>query len=220
MGHGHRSLHLRKLRVVKESQVLVSDGGTEVIAGPVADAAYGDVATHHSETGVLLVDILRLSVVLVEAVPNQQVEVEIAFAENNVAAHLSVVAHASAHLDTVDVSALLGDEVDDSRHGYAAIERRCRSAQHLHLLQLLKRDAEVGGGRIRTIAVQPVTVEHEQNFLLSVAIDSTHGDIDVVVTVDDIHARDISCQQFLQIACPRVANHLFSNQCSRHWHLL
>ena len=94
--------------------------------GLVADTAYLEVVVGHV-IDVFVESLFRhfhlLTVVLVEAAPNQQVEVEIAFAENNVAAHLSVVAHACLYLHTVDVSTLFGDEVHHSCEGHTAIKR-------------------------------------------------------------------------------------------------
>ena len=64
-----------------------------------------------------------------------------------------------------------------------------------------------------------MTVDHEEDFLLSITIDTTHGDVDIIVTVDDMHARDVCSQNPLQVLCATVAYHLLCNEGGRHWYL-
>ena len=47
------------------------------------------------------------------------------------------------------------------------------------------------------MTVHTVPVEHDKNLLLRVAVDSTHGDVDVIVTVDEVHAWHVCCQHLL-----------------------
>ena len=153
MGHGHGCLNLRELCVVEESQVFVLDRGTEVVRGPFAYASHGDIATVHFHTGIFLVDMDSLPLCGIEAAPDEDVYVKVALAKEQVTLELSIVTHTTLGLDTVDIGALLGNEVDNSRQRHTAIERRCRSAQHLDLLELLEADTEVGSCRIGAIAV-------------------------------------------------------------------
>ena len=64
-----------------------------------------------------------------------------------------------------------------------------------------------------------MAVKHDEDFLLSDTIDTTHGDIDVVVAVDEIHAWHIGCQHFLQIAGTTVLNHLSGDERGGHGYL-
>ena len=64
-----------------------------------------------------------------------------------------------------------------------------------------------------------MAVEHDEYFLLSVAVDAAHGDVDVVVAVHDVHARHIGFQYFLKIPGARVADHLFGDQRGGHRYL-
>ena len=64
-----------------------------------------------------------------------------------------------------------------------------------------------------------MAVQHDQDFLLTVAVDTSHGDIDVVVAVDDMHAWDVGCQHLLEIPGPGVAYHLLCYQGGGHWYL-
>ena len=62
-------------------------------------------------------------------------------------------------------------------------------------------------------------VEHDEHLLLGVAVDAAHGDVDIVVAVDEVHARHIGCQHLLQIASPAGLDHLFCDQRRGHRHL-
>ena len=206
--------------VVEELQVFPFHLDSEVVGWFFANTPY------YYFSCTMIVDVFfRLNIHLfargmVYSTPYQEVEVEITLAEQHVAMSLTVVAVSTFYLNAVNVSSLLGDEIDYRRESHAAIKRRSWSAQHLYLLQLFKRDAEVGSGDIGGIAVQPVTVEHDENLLLTVAVDAAHGDIDVIVAIDDMHARHIGCQHFLQVAATAVANHLLRNQYGRHRYLV
>ena len=123
-------------------------------------------------------------------------------------------------LHAFDVGSLLGDDVDDGGERHTAIERRCRTAQHLNLSDFVERDAEVGGGNVGGEAVQAVAVEHDEYLHLSVAVDAAHGDVDVVVAVDDVHARHVSGQHLLQIAGAAVLNHLLGDERGGHRYLV
>ena len=64
-----------------------------------------------------------------------------------------------------------------------------------------------------------MSVEHDEDFLLSVAVDAAHGDVDVVVAVDDAHAGDVGGQHLLQVACAGVTDHLFGDERGGHGNL-
>ena len=55
---------------------------------------------------------------------------------------------------------------------------------------------------------------------LAIAVDASHRDVDIVVTVYDIHARHIGGEHLLQVLAPAVANHVFCNQGGGHGHLI
>ena len=61
-----------------------------------------------------------------------------------------------------------------------------------------------------------MAVEHQQDFLLRVAVDATHGDVDVIITVNQVHAWHVGGQHLLQVAGTAVADHLISNQRGGH----
>ena len=65
-----------------------------------------------------------------------------------------------------------------------------------------------------------MSIQHDKNLLLSVAVDTTHGDVDVVVTVNDGHAGDVGRQYLLQVASTTVAYHLLSDKRCWHRHLV
>ena len=44
-----------------------------------------------------------------------------------------------------------------------------------------------------------MTVDHDEDFFLTVTVDTAHSDINVVVTVDNIHTGDIGGKYFLQV---------------------
>ena len=62
------------------------------------------------------------------------------------------------------------------------------------------------------MAIQAVTVEHDEYLLLCVAVDATHGNVDIVIAIDDVHAWYIGSQYFLQIASATIDYHLFCNE--------
>jgi len=64
-----------------------------------------------------------------------------------------------------------------------------------------------------------VSIEHDENFLLVVAVDASHGDIGTLITIDDTHAGHIERQNLLEVSGPTVMDHLFSNQCGRYRYL-
>ena len=142
------------------------------------------------------------------------------FSEEHIQAFLPIVADTGLDLHAVDVGTLLGDDIHHSRQGHTAVERRGRTAQHLYLLDLLHTDAEVGCRDIGTVTVQPVAVEHDEDLLLAVAVDASHRDVDIVVTVYDVHAGHIGGEHLLQVLAPAVANHVLGDQGGGDWHLI
>ena len=62
-------------------------------------------------------------------------------------------------------------------------------------------------------------IEHDQYLFLGTAVDATHGDVDVVVAVDEVHARHIGRQHFLQVTGTAVVNHVSGNERGGHRHL-
>ena len=81
VAHGEGGCDLRESRVEEELQVLVLHLYADVVAGLGTDAADGDVAAHHLHTGVFPWDIDAFATGFVDVAPDEQVEVEIAFAE-------------------------------------------------------------------------------------------------------------------------------------------
>ena len=88
------------------------------------------------------------------------------------------------------------------------------------MLEFVEAHAEVGWSGVGTVTVQTVSIQHDKNLLLSVAVDTTHGDVDVVVTVNDGHAGDVGRQYLLQVASTTVAYHLLSDKRCWHRHLV
>ena len=65
-----------------------------------------------------------------------------------------------------------------------------------------------------------MSVEQEEYFLLHVAVDATHGDVDAVVAVDEVHARYIGRQNLLQVTPATIVDHLLGDQRGRHRHFI
>ena len=42
------------------------------------------------------------------------------------------------------------------------------------------------GGRVGGIAVQTVAIEHDEYLFLRIAVDAANGNVDVVITVDEV----------------------------------
>ena len=108
--------------VVEELQVFPFHLDSEVVRWFFADTAY------HYFCCAIAVDVFfRLNIHLfarsmVYSTPYQEVEVEITLAEQHVAMSLTVVAVSTFYLDAVNVSSLLGDEVDNSCKCHTAIK--------------------------------------------------------------------------------------------------
>ena len=62
-------------------------------------------------------------------------------------------------------------------------------------------------------------VEHDEHFLLPITVNTTHGYVEVVVTVYLRHTGYERFQHFFQVATAAVGNHLFRNQGCRHRNL-
>ena len=213
-------MNLREVGVVHEVESAPVERQSEVVGGVFAYASDDDVALCALQACLLAGYIELLAVSLIETAPDEDVEVEEALAEHQVSAHLAVVAYSGTHLEAIDVDALFGDDVDHGSECHAAIERRGRSAQHFYLLDFLERDAEVGGGSVSGVAVQPVAVDHEEHLLLSLAIDAAHGDVDVVVAVNVGHAGHVGNEHLLEVAGSADAYHVVGNEQHGHGRLV
>ena len=138
-----------------------------------------------------------ITAVAVGTAPHEQIDVEITLAKDSVCFDLTMVASPYFRPDAVHVGTLFGDDIHHTSKSHVTVKRRGRTAQHLYLLHLLQGDAEVGGCRIGGIAVQTMPVEHDEYLFLSMAVDAAHSDVDVVITIDDVHTRHIGSQHFL-----------------------
>ena len=162
---------------------------------------------------------IPFAAVTIATTPHQQIDVEIAFAEDGINFDLAIVSCRHLRLQTIHVGSLFGDDIHHTRQCHTAIERRGRSAQHFYLFHFLQRDTEIGGSGIRGITVQAVAVEHDQDLLLRITVDAAHGDVDIIVTVDEVHARHVGCQHFLQVTGTAGLDHLGCDERGRYRHL-
>ena len=64
-----------------------------------------------------------------------------------------------------------------------------------------------------------MAVEHDENLLLRITIYATHGNVDIIVAVDEVHAWHIGCQHLLQVTGTASLNHLCRDERRRHRHL-
>ena len=226
VGRGHVCIgrhHLRESGVVKQSPALHAQLESQVVGGQVthaSDRCFIDCFTRVIKAPMLLTDSAALPFAGVDTGPCQHVKIVKAAADEEVAAQLSIVACAGLDLHTIDIGPLFGDDVHHACQGYATIERRGRTSQHLNLFHFLERDAEIGGGRIRQIAIQAVTVEHEEHLLLRTAVDAAHGDVDIIIAIDETDTRHIGGQYLLQVAPAAGGNHLFGDERRGHRHFV
>ena len=167
----------------------------------------------------LIGDVVFLTAIAINAAPKNEIYIEVAFAKDGIGLDLSIIACSDFCLQSVHIPTLLRNDIHHSSQGHTTIERRGWTTQHLNLLDLLQRHTEIRRSTIGGKIVQTVAIKHDEDFLLSVAIDATHGDVDVVVTVNDVHAWHVGCQHFPQVTRTTIPNHLGSNERSRHRHL-
>ena len=64
-----------------------------------------------------------------------------------------------------------------------------------------------------------MAVEHDENLLLTIAVDASQCDIDVVVTVDDVHSRHVGSEHFLKVLASTVTYHILCDKGCGHRHL-
>ena len=62
-------------------------------------------------------------------------------------------------------------------------------------------------------------VEHDEDLLLTITIDTSHSDVNIVIAVDEVHAWHVGSQDFLQVGGSAVMNHLFCDEGGRYWYL-
>ena len=221
IAHGIGRYRLRRTAVVHEAEVLPPKDESNVIRRLLIERSYTDVARGDGSTqDVFFPQIILLTVGLIDVGPCHEIEVEVSFSEDGTAAELSVVADGAPDLQTVDIGSTLGDDIDHGCQGHATIKRRGRPPKHLYLPDLFQTDGKVGTGHIGAVAVETVSVEHDEYFLLSGAVDTAHGDIHLFVTLYVGHAGYIENEEFFQMPCSTGADHVFRYQCDRHWHLV
>ena len=113
------------MRVVKQLKTLPVKLQADVVGGVAANASDVDIIDGHGE-GTLLPALFGngalLAAVAIDAAPDKQVQVEVAFAEDGVSLDLSVVARGNLGLQAVHVDTLLGNDVDYRRQCHTAIE--------------------------------------------------------------------------------------------------
>ena len=153
-----------------------------------------------------------LAVSAIDADPAQDVQGKIAFAEEQVSAKLSVVAAACLSHETIHIRSFLGDDVNHTRQSDATVQGRSRASQHLNLLDLVQADGEIGAGRVGGVAVQAVSVQHDEDLFLSRRIDATHSHIHFLVTGYISHTGHIRNQGILQGSGTDALQHVFRNQ--------
>ena len=138
VAHGIGRMNLREACVVKEIESAPRQRDAKVVGGIVAYLADTDVAlglfkatlaARHKET---------LAIGVIQGAPDHDVKVEETFTEEDVATPLAIAATATAQVDAIHIDALFGDDIDDRRQGHTTIERRCRTTQHLYLLDLVE----------------------------------------------------------------------------------
>ena len=113
------------MRVVEELQVLVFHLHSEVERRFLANMVnrhcgewYSVIVTSHLRWGIH-----RLTLIAVDASPDEQVEVEVSFSEEQVSTHLMVVADATLDHHTIDICTLFRDDVYNGSESHTAIER-------------------------------------------------------------------------------------------------
>ena len=65
-----------------------------------------------------------------------------------------------------------------------------------------------------------MAVEHEKDLLLTIAVYASHGNVDIVITVNDVHSRHVGSQHLLQVHASAVVYHLLSDECGGHGYLI
>ena len=220
---GKGGYNLGETRVVKQPPAFHAQLESEVVGGQIthtSDSCFIECFAGAGIATMRLTDGTVLTFTGVDTGPCQHIEIVKTAADKEVTAQLSVIADTGFDLYTIDVGTLLGDDVHHACQGYAAVERRGWASQHLDLFHFLKRDAEIGGGRIGQIAVQPVAVEHDKHFLLRTAVDTAHGDVEIVAAIDKTDARHVGSQDLLQVAPAAGGNHLFGDEGCGYGHFI
>ena len=57
-----------------------------------------------------------------------------------------------------------------------------------------------------------MAVKHDENLLLTITIDASQRDVDIVVAVDDVHTWHIGCEHFLKVLASTVTYHIFCDE--------
>ena len=161
---------------------------------------------------VLIAHLKRLTGGPVDVCPSQNGKVHKPLAEQQVSLQLPIVAHTRLDLQSVHIGGIFGNDIDHAGECHAAIQRRSRPPQHLDLLHLFQADAEIRGYRIGGIAVEPVTVQHDEDLFLPGSIYATHGNVHLFIALDMRHAGHVGGKHFLEVTRTAHVNHLLRNQ--------
>ena len=100
------------MRIVHELEPFPAKLQSEVVVGMIADA---------TQTDELVA--IPFAAVTIATTPYEQIDVEIAFAEDGIDLDLTIVACRHLRLQTIHLNTLFGDDVHHTRQGHTAIER-------------------------------------------------------------------------------------------------
>ena len=64
-----------------------------------------------------------------------------------------------------------------------------------------------------------MAVKHDENLLLTITVDASQCDVDIVVAVDDVHTRHIGCEHFLKVLASAVTYHILCDKGGGHRYL-
>ena len=210
--------------VVKEMDFVPFQGNTQVVGGSFIEASNNHIAFNgHVRIGLLILVGAKMHLLaggLVDAGPAQDVQRHEMFSEKKVSSDLSIVSEASLDQESVQIRTILGDDVHHTGKCHAAVQGRCGASQHLYLLDFFQAYGEIRAGRIGRIAVEAVSVEHDEDFLLSGGIDASHGHVHLLVAGYVCHAGDIGHQSVFQGSGAYAPEHVFRDKGHRHRGLL
>ena len=212
--HRVRSHRLGEGVAVRERQVLPLQRHAQVVRRLLVVGTDGDGSGVRNQ-GVRLVFVANfkgLAGRTVNVSPRQYRKVHVALAEQQVSLQLAKAADARLDLQSVDIGRILGNDIDHAGQSHAAIQRSGRTAQDLDLFHLFQTDAEIRSRHVGRVAVQAVTVQHDEDLLLPARINAAHRDIHLFIALDVRHAGHIGGQRFLQVARTAHPDHLLRDQ--------
>ena len=65
-----------------------------------------------------------------------------------------------------------------------------------------------------------MTVEHDEDLLLTITEYASHGNVDIVITVNDVHSRHVGSEHLLQVHASAVSYHLLGDEGGGHRDLI